>query len=168
MSKKALETDEIFRGIAHPINIAQTMNEALWIGDKNHKTVYVNLVFERLSGFSLAECVGKDCITFFNEEGKKIIQGQHGTRTKGKASEYEATMISKTGRKIPLWISGSPTQDGGTMGIFTNLTRLKELSQQETLSRQIIKNSKEAIVVLDKNRKIKLWNAGASKIFDYE
>lgn len=168
MAKKTSQTDNIFRGIAHPLNIAQTMNEALWIGDENHKTVYVNPVFEKLSGYSLAECIGRDCISFFDEEGQQTIEGHHGIRTKGKTSEYEANMISKTGRKIPLWISGSPTGDGGTMGIFTNLTRIKELAKQETLSRQIIKNSKEAIVVLDKKRKIKLWNAGAAKIFDYE
>ncbi len=154
--------------LVRTMNIATTMNECLWIGDKKHKTLYVNPVFEKLSGYTLQECIGQDCVFFFDEEGKKAIEEHHRLRKSGKSSQYEANMVTKTGEKIPLLISGSPTKIGGTIGIFTNLTMIKQLEKQERVARQIIKHSSEAIVILDQNRKIQLWNSGAEKIFGYK
>lgn len=144
------------------------MNECFWVGDKNHKTLYVNPVFEKLSGYTLEECIGKDCTSFFDEDGKRIINQHHGLRLSGKSSQYEANMVTKTGKLIPLLISGGPTKGGGTMGIFTNLSKLKKLSRQEKVTRQILKFSTEAIVILDQNRHITLWNNGASRLFGYK
>jgi len=161
------EKDKYLKEFVQSINIVETMNECLWAGDKSHKTIYVNPIFEKLSEYSLEECIGKDCVFFFDEEGKRIIEDHHKLRPKGISSQYEATMISKSGKRIPLLISGAPTKDGGTMGIFTNLTQLKKLEQDWKFSQQIIKNSAEAVVILNKSEKILLWNAGASKIFGY-
>ncbi|MFA6917931.1 MAG: PAS domain S-box protein [Candidatus Gracilibacteria bacterium] len=165
--KNLKEDEKILKDIVQSINIAKTMNECFWIGDQAHKTIYVNPTFEKLSEYSFKECLGKECAFFFDEEGKKIIEEHHKLRTLGVSSQYEATMLSKSGKKIPLLISGAPTNTGGTMGIFTNLTQLKKLAQKDQLTQQIIKNSAEAIVVLNKSFKITLWNAGASKIFGY-
>lgn len=148
--------------------LAQHMTESLWVGDESHNTVYVNPAFEKLSEYSLEEAMNKYCTFFFDAEGKRIIEQHHKLRHKGIASQYEATMVSKTGKKIPLLISGAPTPSGGTIGIFTNLTNLKELSRQEHVAQQILRHSREAIVILDENRKVKLWNSGANKIFGYK
>jgi PAS domain S-box-containing protein len=166
-SKKLKPCPKRLEKAVQSLNIAETMNESLWVGDKSHKTVYVNPIFETTSGYSLKECIGKDCTFFFNEEGKKIISRHHAFRKHGKSSQYEATMISKKGKKIPLLISGSPLKEGGTIGIFTNLTKLKKLDRQRRISEQIIKNSTEAIVILDKKHKVRMWNTGAEKMFGY-
>ncbi|MFA7685936.1 MAG: PAS domain S-box protein [Candidatus Gracilibacteria bacterium] len=166
--KKILTVDDrILKDAVQSINIAKTMNECFWIGDKDHKTLYVNPIFEKTSEYSLKECLGKYCTFFFDEEGKKIIEEHHKLRSLGISSQYEANMLSKSGKKIPLLISGAPTNTGGTMGIFTNLTQLKKLAQRDQLTQQVIKNSIEAIVVLNKNLKITIWNSGASKTFGY-
>jgi PAS domain S-box-containing protein len=166
---KLLKEDErILKDVVQSVNIVKTMNECFWIGDEKHNTIYVNPMFEKTSEYSLKECIGKYCTFFFDEEGKKIIEEHHKLRPLGISSQYEATMLSKSGKKIPLLISGAPTNTGGTMGIFTNLSQLKKLSQRDQLTQQVIKNSAEAIVVLNKNLKITVWNSGASKIFGYE
>lgn len=149
-------------------NIALAMNECLWLGNDKHKTLYVNPAFEKTSGYSLNECIGKDCVFFFDEEGKKIINHHHTLREKGLASQYEASMQTKEGKLVPLLISGAPIGNGGTMGIFTNLTKVKELAQQEKLTRNIIQHTSEAIVVLNTKRRIKLWNDGAAHLFGYK
>ncbi|MBI5753913.1 PAS domain S-box protein [Candidatus Peregrinibacteria bacterium] len=167
LGKRYVSTaDDILKDV-NAANLVKTMNECLWVGDKNHKTVYVNPLFEKTSGYSLEEAIGKDCVFFFDEEGKKIIQKHHEMRSLGKSSQYEANMTSKDGKIIPLLISGTPAKSGGTMGIFTNLTRLKRLSRQEKMTRQILKFSTEAIVILDQNREITLWSNGARQIFGY-
>lgn len=149
-------------------NIFKTMNESLWIGDRQHKTIYVNSKFEEVSGYTLKECVGKDCVSFFDEKSQKIIENQHGLRKLGQSSQYEATMVTKGKKKIPMLISGAPTGSGGTMGIFTNLAKLKELSRQEKVAEKVLQHSNEAIVVLNKTRNIKIWSSGAKRIFGYK
>lgn len=154
--------------IVQSTNLANTMNECLWVGDKHHKTLYVNPVFEKLSGYSLKECLGQDCTFWFDKEGKKTINKHHKLRKLGKSSQYEANMISKSGKIMPLLISGGPAKSGGTIGIFTNLTKLKKLHEQENILDQIIRSTTEAIVILGKNHRIRLWNAGAEKAFGYK
>lgn len=166
--KSTKNNDRALEEVVHSVNIVKTMNECFWIGDQSHNTIYVNPMFEKTSEYSFKECLGKYCTFFFDEEGKRIIEEHHKLRHLGVSSQYEATMVSKSGKRIPLLISGAPTKTGGTMGIFTNLSQLKKLSQQEQLTQQIIKNSAEAIVVLNKNSKITVWNSGASKIFGYK
>lgn len=161
-SKQALEH------FVNSMNLAEAMNECVWVGDGDHKTVYVNPMFERVSGFSLLECIGKDCSSFFDKKSKKIIDQHHRLRTKGIASQYEGSMLTKEGKKIPLLISGAPTDQGGTIGIFTNLSRVKKLAAQEKFLKEVIKHSTEAIVVLDKKRRIKLWNLGAKQLYGYK
>ncbi len=148
-------------------NLATTMKECLWVGDKKHKTVYVNPEFERATGYSIEECIGKPCDFFFDEKGKETIAKHHQLRKSGQHSQYEANLIAKNGTIIPLLISGAPTETGGTVGVFTNLTTLKELSKKEKTANQIIQHSSEAIVILDSKRLIKLWNDGATKLFGY-
>ena len=159
---------ETLEEIVKSTNIAKTMNECLWVGDRQHKTIYINPVFEKISGYTLEEALGKDCTFFFDEEGKKEIEKHHRLRRLGKASQYEANILSKNGKKVPLLISGSTTKAGGTLGIFTNLSKLKKLANQEKVATQIVKNSAEAIVTLDKNRHITMWNNGAKRTFGYK
>lgn len=152
---------------ANSIDIAEAMNECLWLGDRNHKTIYINPVYEKTSGYTLQEAIGQPSDFCFDEATKKTIEHHHQLRKKGVSSQYEGTMISKSGKKIPLLISGAPTSSGGTIGIFTNLTKLKHLARREKITRQILKFSTEAIVILDQNRKITLWNNGATRIFGH-
>ncbi|MEK7547950.1 MAG: PAS domain S-box protein, partial [Patescibacteria group bacterium] len=145
---KKTEDREILNTIHHSLNLADAMGGCLWLGNRDQITLYVNSVYEKLSGYSLAECIGQPADFCFDEESKKIIAEQHKLRTKGISSSYEATMVSKSGKRVPLLISGSPTLTGGTIGIFLDLTDLKFLGRQEKISQQVLKNSTEAFVVL--------------------
>lgn len=165
--KKSIDT-EIIEQLVRSSNIAKNMNECLWVGDRDHRTIYVNPVFEKLSGYTLEEARGKECTFFFDKKGREMIAKHHNFREKGKSSQYEASLLSKNGKEIPLLISGAPTKKGGTIGIFTNLSKLKKLGRQERIAEHIVRNSAEGIVVLDEKRKVKLWNNGATKMFGYK
>jgi PAS domain S-box-containing protein len=158
----------IVKKVAHSIGIAGAMNEPLWLGDSNHRTVYVNPIYEELSGYSLEECLGQPADFCFDEESKKRIAEHHQLRGKGLASKYEATIVSKTGKRIPVLVSGAPTAEGGTIGIFLNLSKLKSLLKKERIAEQVVKHTTDAIVVLDRKRSIKLWSSGATKMFGYK
>ncbi len=160
--------EEIIDKVSHSIRIAEAMNEPLWLGDRHHRTIYVNPVYERLSGYTLEECIGKPSDFCFSEESKRTIADHHRLRDKGIPSQYEATMVAKDGTEVPILVSGAPTSEGGTIGIFLNLTNLKHLAQRDKIGQQIIKNATDAIVVLDEERKIQLWSTGAAKMFGYK
>lgn len=168
MSNKQELLEQSLAELVQSVNLAENMNECLWVGDENHKTVYVNPTFEKISGYKLRECLGKDCAFFFDSQGKQTIRYHHGLRKNEMSSQYEANMLSKSGKKIPLLISGAPRKQGGTIGIFTNLTKIKKLAEKERFLSEIVKHSTEAIVILNKNRKIQLWNNGAKQIFGYK
>ncbi len=164
---KNKEDREILETVSHSISIAEAMNSCLWLGDKNHKTIYINPVYEKLSGYTLAEAIGQPADFCFDEKSKRTIAENHKLRGKGIASQYEATMVSKTGKRTPLLVSGAPTTTGGTIGIFLDLTKMKQLQRHERIWQLIIKHATEAFVVLDKKRHIKLWNSGAGRIFGF-
>ncbi|MDZ4210047.1 MAG: PAS domain S-box protein, partial [Candidatus Curtissbacteria bacterium] len=136
---KNQEDFEILQRVEHSISIAEAMNEPLWLGDKYHRAIYVNPVYEKISGYSLAECIGQSSDFCFDEKSKQTIAEHHRLRKQGMASQYEATMISKTGKEIPLLISGAPTSTGGTIGIFINLSKVKKLEEQSRITEQIVK-----------------------------
>lgn len=159
---------KIIDKVQHAINIADAMNQCLWLGNNKHETIYVNKVYEKTSGYSLKECLGQQSDFCFDEESKNRIAEHHRLRKKGAGSQYEATMLSKTGKSIPLLVSGAPTEADGTIGIFINMTKVKKLREQKKISDQIIRSSTEAIVILGKNHRIRLWNAGAEKTFGYK
>jgi PAS domain S-box-containing protein len=154
--------------VQHAINIADAMNQCLWLGNEKHETIYVNSVYEKTSGYSLKECLGQQSDFCFDEESKQRIKEHHRLRKKGAGSQYEATMVSKSGKNTPLLISGAPTDSGGTIGIFINMSKVKKLREQKRISDQIIRSSVEAIVILGKNHRIRLWNTGAEKTFGYK
>lgn len=153
--------------------LVEHMNEGLWMGDERHKTVYVNPRFAEMAGLSYEECLKRDCYGFYDEEGKKRIKEHHKLRPQGLSSQYEITMLDSNGKRIPLLCSGTPIP-GGTVGIFTNLSSLKEkektiveLSKSEKMLAYVTDNSIDAIVSIDRNLIIQSWNKGAEKMFGF-
>lgn len=154
--------------------LVEHMNEGLWVGDKDHNTTYVNPRFAEMAGLTKEECLRRDCYGFYDEESVDKIHEQHKVRLKGTSTQYELTMVTKKGDKIPLLCSGTPIP-GGTVGIFTDLSIIKEkekqiteLSKSERLLAHISDNSIDAITSLDINLVIKSWNRGAIRMFGYE
>lgn len=152
----------------HAIKLANALDYGFWIGDNAHKTLYTNGIYQKNTGYPLNESIGQPSDFCFDEESKRAIAEHHKLRKIGLSSKYEATYLTKKGKKVPVLIVGAPTETGGTYGMHLDLTKLKKLEQDEKITEQIIKNSGEAIVILNPKKKIKLWNSGAEKLFGYK
>lgn len=152
----------------HAIELANVMNHCFWIGNDLHKTIYSNKIYQKTTEYSLEECIGQPSDFCFTEESKRIIESHHKLRKIGASSKYEAEYITKSGKIIPMLVIGAPSETGGTYGMHIDLREIKNLDSQKRIFEQIIKNSSEAIVILDKNHRITTWNVGAEKMFGYK
>lgn len=110
--------------------IVEHMSEGLWVGDKDHNTRYINPTFERIFGYTKQEWSRMHSYDFFDKKNREMIERENARRIKGKASKYEISVCAKDGRNIPVLMSGAPLPDGGTVGIMTDLRKLKETEEQ--------------------------------------
>lgn len=149
--------------------LIQHMNEALWVGDKNERTVYANPKFCDLVGYSLEEIIGKESYVFWDQESAdKVRNVNTNHRAKGISSSYEGNLLAKNGEKIPVLCSGTPLPDGGTYGIHTDLRELKKKEETEKMLNRAIEYSNDAIIIFDDKGQIQSWNNGAKIIFGYK
>jgi PAS domain S-box-containing protein len=169
LEKKLNNTDlETIIKLRHAIKLGKAMGYCFWLGNKKHETIYTNEFYQKTTEYSLEECLKKPANFCFDDQSKKRITEHHKLRPRGISSQYEATYLTKSNKKVPMLIIGAPHEDSGTYGIHINLSEIKKLTEKEKISEQIIQNSPEAIVILDKNQKIKFWNNGATKAFGYK
>lgn len=149
--------------------LVDCMNEAVWVGDEHEKTVYANPKFCDLMGYTLDEMIGKVSYDFWDKESAEIVKRENKhKRKKGVSSSYEGSLLTKNGGLIPVLLNGTALPWGGTIGIMTDLRILKEKEKKERITSHIIRNSYEAIVVLDEGRRVVLWNQGAARTFGYK
>lgn len=148
--------------------LLDNMNEAVWLGDSDERTVYANEKFAKMLGYKLEEMIGRESYDFWDEESANRVKNvNEGDRKKGVSSSYEGNLLTKDGKKIPVLLSGSPFPGGGTVGIMTDLRELKKKEEQATILNKSIEYSTEAIITFDKSLKIKTWNKGAKMVFGY-
>jgi PAS domain S-box-containing protein len=149
--------------------LVENMNEAVWMGNKQEVTIFVNPKFSALTGYTLDEVKGKPSYFFWDKEsGKKIRQENKEKRTKGLRSTYEGNIVTKNKEIVPVLVSGTPLPDGGTIGIITDLSELKKITRQEKILNTAIKYASNAIIIFNKNQEILSWNNGAEIIFGHK
>ncbi len=145
------------------------MNEGVLVNDRNGCIKYANKKLCELTVYDLSQLVGKQSLLFWDEKTITHIRyvNEH-LRRKGVSSQYEGTMLTKSGTRIPTLISGSPLPDGGTIAIVTDLRPIREREKTEKILSTATKFSRDAVIVFNRNGKIESWNKGAKLIFGYK
>jgi len=148
--------------------LVEHMNEAVWMGDVEERTVYANPKFCEIMEMTMEEMLGKKSYEFWDKESADRVRNVNKSeRTKGVSSSYEGTLLSKSGKKIPVLLSGTPLSDGGTIGIMTDLTELKKKEEKERVLSSAIMYGTDAVCSVDVKGKIQTWNNGAKTMFGY-
>lgn len=149
--------------------LVENMNEAVWMGGSDERTVYANPKFCQMLGYRLEELLSKKSFDFWDKESVKKVQwiNEHH-RSKGVSSSYEGIMVAKNGKRIPVLVSGTPLPDGGTYGIITDLSELKEKEQARRVLSSAVEFATDAIVIFDNEGSIISWNKGAQLVFGYK
>lgn len=103
-------------------SLLDNMEEAVWVGDKNEFTVFVNKRYCELLGYEIEEILGWKSYKFWDDESIRIVEYiNNNHRKRGVASSYKGKLKTKNGLLIPVKVNGAPLSNGGTVGIITKL-----------------------------------------------
>lgn len=152
--------------------IVEQMNEAALVCDFERKILYANPKMCALLGYSLSELENKFSMDFFDEETRNtMLIHFRDFRSKGLASQYKGNLLTRSGDKIPVLVSGTPFEGIGTIGVYTDLREMKkketEMFGNTFYLATILENSGDAIISADLNYLITSWNKGAEEMFGF-
>ncbi len=149
--------------------MVENMNEAVWMGDKDERTIYANPKFCKMMESTLEELLGRESYEFWDRDSIKTVRRINiHERKKGISSSYEGVIVTKNGNKIPVLLNGTPLPDGGTIGIMTDLSEFKKKEQNEKMLSRAIQHASDTIIIFNDKGEITSWNKGAKTVFGYK
>jgi PAS domain S-box-containing protein len=136
-----------------------------------------NKASERLYGYRADEMLGKPMAMLIppdrQEEVRELVAAAH----QGRAVErYETVRIRKDGSRVEVSLAQSPVvgRDGRIMGAATVVHDITRHKRDETLLREsqnqlhaVVHSAMDAVIMVDGQGKIILFNAAAEKMFGY-
>lgn len=156
--------------------LVESASPAIVATDITGKITFYSKGAEQLLGFKAGEVVGKKAELFYLRGYAEASAIMKVVRQNDKVQKYKTKVITKSRAVIPvlLDVSAIKNEKGeliGTIGIFTSLLEEQKLEEQirkqERFLAFILLNSAEAIMVLDMQDRILVWNRGAEMIFGY-
>ena len=154
--------------------LAEASAVGIWHVDLQGTTIYVNPAL-----CALIELDSPDDLTgityerFFTAESLKRMAVQHRLRAEGVASSYEVQLVSRTGRRRDVMISGAPLFDAGgavksMIGTFTDITERKQmeeaLRESEDRFRTLVQELSVGVLVYDADAQVVLCNPVALEL----
>ncbi len=112
--------------------LVETMTDGLGIADADGRMIYFNPALVRMLGYeSASEIVGAPLGSIIVGMSGERLRDVFERRRKGVSETYEAYLIHRSGRLVPVLISAAPLFDAdgkfiGSFGIITDMSALKE------------------------------------------
>ncbi|MFN6373903.1 MAG: PAS domain S-box protein [Chitinophagia bacterium] len=129
-------------------NLFSNMNLGIMEVDQDERILYTNSSFERISGYSQDELIGKIAAELFLTEltEREINIQERRNREHGKEGLYELRIKRKDGKNATWVISGAPTYDmkgkiRGSIGIHWDVTDIRALETK--LLQESVQKEKE-------------------------
>lgn len=125
--------------------LVETMRGGLAVLDTAFRVTFVNDRFCELLGYSSAEVIGKQPMSFVDPADMPLVQSHLERRQSAESTSYELPLRHKDGHQIYMLMSGSPLLDkqgnyNGSLVVATDITIQK---QAEAALRQALAKEKE-------------------------
>ncbi len=144
---KRLSTSE------HRFNtLTATIPNGLLERDKAGRLIRVNQALADMLEYSLEELLDTDLGVFLAPSSAEKVRAETAKRFEGISSTYEAELVTRDGRLVPVLASGAPLRDhdGNITGIFaviTDLREIKRLQQERSRAERLASIGQMATVV---------------------
>lgn len=116
-------------------SIVQNMAEGIVVQDVNGYHTFVNPSTAALLEYKPEEIIGLHWKNIVPLDQHHIVEEADKLRAKKQASRYEVELISKSGKRIPVQISGNPIfNDGnfvGSVAVFTDISEIKRVEEEK-------------------------------------
>ena len=178
---------EAQRGLDFFRSVVDDNADAVMVLDLDRKIIHWNAGAEKLYGYTEKEALGKSIEIVVPPE-ERGTDGGEVVHSKGISTHFEADRLKKDGSLIPVSITISPVKNDkgkviATSAVHKDLSERKKadeaLRQSEKRFRNLVEfagdaifvndfdGNADAVMVLDLDRKIIHWNAGAEKLYGY-
>lgn len=155
-----------------------SIGDAVIVTDVQGRVTFLNGVAEALTGWPLAEAIGRPLPAIFciiNEQTRQAVDNpalralREGTVV-GLANH--TLLIARDGTERPIDDSAAPMRgkSGGMVGavlVFRDVTERKRVEEVQARLSAIIESSEDAIISKSLDGVIRSWNAGAERLFGY-
>ena len=162
--KKFSENHKLFN------TVLKIIPDGFTLFDTNGIITHTN---SRITGYEASEIIGKSIFHFLNEKVKNKVMELMNEAGKGlKSTLFSTEVRSKDGIRIPVEINATLIKDeeGSPLyflAILTDIRAKKAIWEKEQFLGNVVRASRDGIIVTDTEGTIKLWNKGDEEIFQY-
>ena len=115
--------------------LVETMNEGVCMVDRDFQITFFNKRMEEITGYPQEEALGRPMSLLYDGESLAKVHSELEKRRSGRPSVYEAEMITRSGARVPVTISGVPIHDGagnytGSFGVITDISQRVEAERE--------------------------------------
>lgn len=156
--------------------LAENSRDIIATHDMHGKIIYINPAWEKITGYSVEETLGKSITNFIPSRNSAELEKHHAQKKAGDKNiyTYEIEILGKNGEKIPLELSSTPisANEAEYEEILIIARDLRERKKvEETLIqsgdsyRDLLNSIDDAIYIQDKEGRFLDANRGAEKLY---
>jgi PAS domain S-box-containing protein len=154
-----------------------SLNSAVTITDINQNILYINTSHERMFGYSAVQIMGEKSTVLYPADDPSGVSGKIYEAILMVGWEGERLGLKKDGSAFPIYEKTSIIKDTdgkhiGIVSVIDDISSKKTLElalkESEERYRTFIETAKSAIIAVDEEANIILYNPAAQELFEYE
>ncbi|HEV8713270.1 MAG TPA: PAS domain S-box protein [Candidatus Binatia bacterium] len=167
----AERTEELQRQRDFAESLIETARTVVLVLDLEGRIVRFNQYMEELSGYRLAEVQGKSWIaTCIPERDRSRVQKMFAEAMQGPRTYHGSnSIVTRDGHEREIEWASTTLKDtsGDVLGLLSIGQDITERKRAQTLLQDLVRTAQDAIISIDQQGRIELFNPAAEQIFGY-
>lgn len=156
--------------------LVENLREGIWVIDKDGFTTFANARMAEMLGYTVDEMLGKQLLSFMDEQGAEIAKRNLERRKQGIRERHDFEFLKKDGTRVYTSLETSPITDSagnyvGALAGVQDITDLKQiekaLRESEANYRSLVESSPDGIISVDANERIIDCNNEVCQLLGY-
>lgn len=124
--------------------LVELAREGIFMVDPEGRVTFANRFLAEMLGYEAQEVIGKSALDLVSEDHGEVVRKQLARRRQGFSDSYELSLRRRDGTSLMGLVSAAPcTVNGaflGSIGIATDITRIKEVDRELRTANQLREN----------------------------